>query len=94
MQNGGKRPGAGRKRGSTGLKTRIIVDVAAQVLKEIDAKAKWVALLNSGDHKVIADVLKYLTNRVHGMPAQTLQGNNEKPLTVTLNWGSKPEWMK
>jgi hypothetical protein len=32
--------------------------------------------------------------RVPGKPQQTIQGNADKPLNVTLQWGSKPEWIK
>ena len=43
-----------------------IIDIARQVLQEIDAKEKWKALLNCSDPKVIVEVMKYLTDRVHG----------------------------
>ncbi len=92
MQNGGKRTGAGRKPGSRGVTQQKAIDVAAQVLQEINAVSHWKALLTCGDNKVISDVLKYLTNRVHGMPAQTIQGG-DKPLTIQFTWGSTPEWL-
>ena len=63
-------------------------------MEDINAKEKWIALLNCGDPKVIADVMKYLTDRVHGKPTQRLEGNPDTPLTVKLQWGSTPEWLK
>ncbi len=89
---GGKRYGSGRKPGATNAKTRAIVDVAAKVLQDVDAPKVWKALLTCGEAKVIADVMKYLTNRVYGMPAQTIQGG-DKPLTIQFTWGSTPEWL-
>ncbi len=89
---GGKRSGAGRKPGSTAAKTKVAVDIAAQVLDSIDAKAKWVALLNCGDPKVTLDVMKYLTDRVHGKPAQRIEGDPDKPVAIVLKWGAPVEW--
>jgi hypothetical protein len=60
------------------------MDVAGQVLDEINQIEHWKALLTCGEPKVIADVLKYLTNRVHGCPTQTLAGDKDRPLSLTL----------
>jgi len=93
QMNGGRRPGAGRKKGGRNAAQLKIIDIAGQVLEEIDAKEKWKALLNCSDPKVIVDVMKYLTDRVHGRPAQTVQGNPEQPVTIQLQWSSTPEWL-
>jgi hypothetical protein len=37
--------------------------------------------------------MKYLTDRVHGRPAQTIQGNPEQPITIQLQWSGTPEWL-
>jgi hypothetical protein len=37
--------------------------------------------------------MEYLTDRVHGRPAQTIQGNPEQPVTIQLQWSSTPEWL-
>ena len=66
-----------------------IIDIARQVLQEIDAKEKWKALLNCSDPKVIVEVMKYLTDRVHGRPTQTIQGNPEQPPS-RFNWNGSP----
>ena len=91
--NGGRRPGAGRKKGGRNAATLKIIDVAGQVLQEIDAKEKWKALLNCSDPKVVVDVMKYLTDRAHGRPAQTIQGNREQPVAIQLQWSTTPEWL-
>jgi len=40
---------------------------------------------------MIVDVMKYLTDRVHGRPTQTIYGNPERPVTIKLQWSSSPE---
>lgn len=84
MQNGGRRPGAGRKKGGHNASQQKAIDIAGEVLNEIKAKEKWIALLKCGDPKVTADVMKYLTNRVHGMPHQSVAvgGDEDSPLIV------------
>lgn len=84
-KNGGARPGAGRPRKQVVAKS---IDVAAQVLDEVDAKSKWKALLACGDAKVIADVMKYLTNRVYGCPTQIVAGDSDKPLRIEVIYRS------
>jgi len=37
--------------------------------------------------------LKYLTDRVHGRPAQTVHGNPAKPITFELQWSATQEWL-
>jgi hypothetical protein len=69
-------------------------DVAAQVLSEVDAVAIWKKLiLQEEKPQVVASVMEYLTDRVHGRPTQTIQGNPEQPVTIQLQWSSMPEWL-
>src|SRR5262245_27519775 len=91
--NGGRRPGAGRKKGGRNARQLKIIDTAGQVLQEIDAKEKWKALLNCSDPKVVVDVMKYLTDRTFGRPAQTIQGNGQL-IKIEFSWGGvSPEWL-
>ena len=64
-------------------KTRLqqtAIDVAAQVLSEVDAVAVWKKLILQQDKpQVVASVMEYLTDRVYGRPAQTIQGNPNNP---------------
>src|SRR5262249_39977450 len=80
VMRGDNRPGAGRKPGSvSAAKTRLqqtAKDVAAQVLREVDAVAVWKKLiLQQEKPQVVAGLMEYLTDRVYGRPAQTFQGN-------------------
>jgi hypothetical protein len=36
--------------------------------------------------------MKYLTDRVHGRPAQTIQGGNQ-PVKIELQCSGSPEWL-
>src|SRR5262245_47856136 len=91
--NGGRRPGAGRKKGGRNVAQLKIIDIAGQVLQETDAKEKWKALLRCSDPKVVVDVMKYLTDRVHGRPAQVVSGSAE-PIKIEFSWsGVSPEWL-
>lgn len=92
--HGGKRNGSGRKPGARLKSTQIAIDVASQVLKEIDAVKVWKGLLTSGNPNVISDVMKYLTDRVHGKPRQVLEGG-DKPISIRLvigNGKDSTEW--
>jgi hypothetical protein len=69
-------------------------DVAAQVLSEVDAVAIWKKIiLQQEKPQVVASVMEYLTDRVHGRPAQTIQGGNQ-PVKIELQWNGSPEWLK
>jgi hypothetical protein len=38
--------------------------------------------------------MEYLTDRVHGRPAQTIQGNPDQPVTIQFEWSAaRPEWL-
>lgn len=82
--HGGKRKGAGRKVGSRTAVQQAAIDIAAAVLNEIDAKQHWLALLRCGDNKVIADVMKYLTDRAHGKARQPVSGDSDAPILHKL----------
>jgi hypothetical protein len=69
---GGKRPGAGRKPNlAKRLGTHKPME-AAEILALHDVAAKWDYLLNNPDPSVVADALKYLTDRVFGRPRQAV----------------------
>jgi hypothetical protein len=82
--HGGSRNGSGRKGGGRKLAQKQAIDVASAVLHSIDAEAKWLELLRSDDPKVVFDVMRYLTDRVHGRPAQTVAGAADQPVTMIL----------
>ena len=91
--NGGARKGAGRPKGSLSSITVAARDVAASVLDKVDASAVWERLIRSSDDKTVANVMMYLTDRVYGKPAQRIEGNPDKPVSIVLKWGGPTvEW--
>jgi hypothetical protein len=65
---------------------QTVLDVAAQVLSKGDAVAVWKKLILQQDKpQVVASIMNYLTDRLYGRPAQTVQGNLEQPVTIQLH---------
>ena len=63
-------------------------DVATEVLKQVDAVQVWEKLiLQQEKRQVVASVMEYLTDRVYGRTAQTIQGNAGQPVVIQLAWG-------
>lgn len=102
MAHGGKRTGAGRPAVKLSrTKAPLKRTTAEEILAEIDEKQAWMDLLNAeltipngkeapitvADNRLRADVLKYLTNRRDGMPAQALKHSGpegDDPVRVIL----------
>jgi ABC-type transporter MlaC component len=66
------------------LKTRLqqtAKDVAAQVLSEVDAVQGLEKANPRENPQLVARTMEYLTARVYGRPAQTIQGN-QQPITI------------
>lgn len=71
---GGARPGAGRKPKATVVLRRTM---AADILSAVDEIAVWKELIESFDHRVRLDALKYLNRltRREGPPSSHQGGN-------------------
>jgi hypothetical protein len=78
-QNGGRRPGAGRKSKATKL---LEAGFAAPFFDEKEQQRHWKSLLASEDEKVRMDAVKYLTDRLYGKAPQSLD-LNAKVDTIT-----------
>jgi hypothetical protein len=37
--------------------------------------------------------LTYLTDRVAGKPSQVVRGDPDNPISITLEWTGRPEWL-
>jgi hypothetical protein len=86
--------GSERKPGTRTRLQQTARDVAAQVLSQVDAVAVWKKLILQEDKpQVVANVMEYLTDRVYGRPTQAVQGNPKQPVTIQLQWSSRPEWL-
>lgn len=67
---GGKRIGAGRK---PLAKSILQKDISAEILAQANPRAIWNRILNSKDDRVVADAVKYLSDRVWGKAGQPIQ---------------------
>lgn len=75
---GGKRAGAGRKPSTIkGIAKKLPRESAELLLAEIKAQAKWKALAESKDERIVLETLKYLTDRAHGKPRQSIEHGGE-----------------
>lgn len=70
---GGKRPGAGRKKGSTNQSSEKKRAFFAAILKASSPKVLWKRLLESEDDRVALDAAKYLHDQAYGRAPQALE---------------------
>jgi len=49
-------------------------------------------LLNE-DPRVSIAALTYLTDRIAGKPSQVVTGDPQNPISITLEWTTRPEWL-
>ena len=70
--SGGKRKHAGRKSSATKL---LEAGFVAPWLTAEFQKIKWTEFVNHEDPKISLDAMKYVTNRVYGMPTQGVDMN-------------------
>src|SRR5262245_5041484 len=73
MGHGGKREGAGRPKGSLGVKTIVSQDIAVKILRGIDEQKSWTELLASTDERIRLESLRYLCDRAYGKAPQAIE---------------------
>lgn len=85
MPRGGYRPGAGRPRvpyASQG--------VASRVLRKAGELARWLGLLDAKDERLRFEVLRYLTDKRDGKPAQSVIQTDTRESVRVLDLGDLP----
>src|SRR5215813_14546851 len=50
-------------------------------------------LIANEDPRVSIAALTYLTDRVAGKPSQVVRGDPDNPISITLEWTTRPEWL-
>jgi hypothetical protein len=70
---GGKRPGAGRKKGSTNQSSEKKRAFFAAILKASNPKKIWKRFLESADDRVALEATKYLHDQAYGRAPQSLE---------------------
>lgn len=85
--SGGPRKGSGRKSNAEKL---LLAGFSAPWFTPEMQKTKWSELINSDDEKIVLEVMKYVTDRLHGKAKQALEhsGKDGEPIkaSVTLKF--------
>ena len=81
--SGGARKHAGRKSSATKL---LEAGFVAPWLTSDLQESKWTKFINHEDPKIALDALKYLTNRIYGMPKQAVEntGKDGGPIEASI----------
>lgn len=83
-KNGGKREGAGRKKGGKNKSTTEVQALVDAIFKKVDPVAKAIKLLEFGSDKTQASVLLRLMEYRYGKPAQEITGQGGEPIRVLV----------
>jgi hypothetical protein len=88
-KNGGKRPGAGRKKGGQNRTTAEIKALIDEIFLKIDPVEKAIKLLQFGSDKTQATILLRLLEYRYGKPVQPITGPEGVPIDVmhTIRFG-------
>lgn len=81
---GGHRAGAGRKSNAAKLlDAQAAADSLASWFTPEYQKSKWIALLNSGDDSIELKALSYLSDRIYGKAAQSMEVKGDMEIEIT-----------
>jgi hypothetical protein len=78
---GGVRPNSGRKSNASKL---LAAGFVAPWFTTGFQETKWKSFLESDDEKIVLDAMKYLTDRLFGKPAQSVDLNHSGEINVSL----------
>jgi hypothetical protein len=67
--------------------------IAEAALASVDQVELWRKHLLNEDPRVSIAALTYLTDRVAGKPSQVVKGDPDNPISITLEWTTRPEWL-
>jgi len=67
--------------------------IALAALSSVDQVELWRKHLLNEDPRVSIAALTYLTDRVAGKPSQVVKGDLDNPISITLQWTTRPEWL-
>lgn len=81
---GGKRPGAGRKKAEVRVQT---AHFAERIFANLGGEEKcWTELAQSKDESIRFRAYKFLSEQLHGLPAQRLQVDTKTPIRINLGF--------
>jgi len=91
MPRGGRRtPGPGKTLGRPRI-PYASQGVASRVLRKAGELARWMGLLDAKDERLRFDVLRYLTDKRDGKPAQSVITADTRETVPALPLGDFPE---
>ena len=82
-----------RPKGALNKVNATAKSIALAALASVDQVELWRKHLLNEDPRVSIAALTYLTDRVAGKPSQVVQGDPDKPISITLQWTTRPEWL-
>ena len=82
-----------RPKGALNKVNATAKSIAQAALSSVDQVELWRKHLLNKDPGVSIAALTYLTDRVAGKPSQVLKGDPDNPISITLEWTTRPEWL-
>src|SRR5690349_16792498 len=82
-----------RPKGALNKVNATAKSIALAALASVDQVELWRKHLLNEDPRVSIAALTYLTDRVAGKPSQVVQGDPDNPISITLKWTRRPEWL-
>jgi hypothetical protein len=82
-----------RPKGALNKVNATAKSIALAALSSVDQVELWRKHLLNEDPRISIAALTYLTDRVAGKPSQVVQGDPDNPISITLQWTTRPEWL-
>src|SRR5262245_27967550 len=82
-----------RPKGALNKVNATAKSIALAALSSVDQVELWRKHLLNEDPRVSIAALTYLTDRVAGKPSQVVHGDPDNPISITLEWTARPEWL-
>jgi hypothetical protein len=82
-----------RPKGALNKVNATAKSIALAALSSVEQVELWRKHLINEDPRVSIAALTYLTDRVAGKPSRVVKGCPDNPISITLEWTSRPEWL-
>jgi hypothetical protein len=82
-----------RPKGALNKVNATAKSIALAALSSVDQVELWRKHLLNEDPRVSIAALTYLTDRIAGKPSQVVKGDPDNPISITLEWTTRPEWL-
>ena len=82
-----------RPKGALNKVNATAKSIALAALSSVDQVELWRKHLLNEDRRISIAAPTYLTDRAAGKPSQVVQGDPDKPISIALEWTTRPEWL-